>query len=260
MGNLILGKQEFDTSKRTARCVEKEGEASQRKVTLVEAPGWWKGYCMEDTPDRDKREIVLSVSLCPPGPHALLLVVDVTDPLVAEYRNALKQHLELLGEKVWSHTIVVFTKGGWLGNTAMEEYIESDKKSLQWLVEKCGNRYHVLDKYRREDVQVTELLEKIEEMVAGNSGNHFHFDREILQKLEEKKMEDEKRAKERRMKVQKQRETVRSLAGEKHFCFRSLVHFVIIRKAWPFRQKPILTKLLTLMSMTSRKSAFWGLP
>ncbi|XP_042564093.1 GTPase IMAP family member 7-like [Clupea harengus] len=193
VGNLILGKQEFDTSKRTARCVEKEGEASQRKVTLVEAPGWWKGYRMEDTPDRDKREIVLSVSLCPPGPHALLLVVDVTDPLVAEYRNALKQHLELLGEKVWSHTIVVFTKGGWLGNTAMEEYIESDRSGLQWLVEKCGNRYHVLDKYRREDVQVTELLEKIEEMVAGNSGNHFHFDREILQKLEEKKMEDEKR-------------------------------------------------------------------
>ena len=195
-----------------------------------------------------------------PGPHGFLLVVPVDRPFTEEDRKATSKYMSIIGESVWRHTIVVFTRGDWLGDRSVEEYIESEGDNLRWLVEKCGNRYHVLDKYRREDVQVTELLEKIEEMVAGNSGNHFHFDREILQKLEEKKMEDEKRAKERRMKVQKQRETVRSLAGEKHFCFRSLVHFVIIRKAWPFRQKPILTKLLTLMSMTSRKSAFWGLP
>ena len=99
----------------------------------------------------------------------------------------MQRHLELLGKRAWSQTRVVFTKLDWLRNTAMEEYIENDRKSLQWLVEKCGNRYHILDNYRQEVVQVTELLEKTEDMVAGNSSNHYDFDRKVLQELEDKR-------------------------------------------------------------------------
>ncbi|XP_063045998.1 uncharacterized protein LOC134440002 [Engraulis encrasicolus] len=212
-GNTILGRQEFQTAGRTAECVKREGETAGRHITVVEAPGWWNNYTVEETPERDKREIVLSVSLCPPGPHALLLVIDVSESFTEEDRIAVQEHLELLGERVWSHTIVLFTRGDWLGDTSIEQHIESGGEALQWVVEKCGNRYHVLDNKKSDVGQVTELLEKIEEMVTVNSGHHFGFDNNMLITLTEKKKEEKRRAEQRKMKVQKQRETLRSSAG-----------------------------------------------
>ncbi|KAG5278491.1 hypothetical protein AALO_G00099580 [Alosa alosa] len=73
-----------------------------------------------------------------------------------------------LGEDVWRHTIVLFTWGKLLKDTTIEEVIESEGKALQWLVQKCGNRYHVFGERAQGSNQVEELLEKIAEMVAGN--------------------------------------------------------------------------------------------
>ncbi|XP_062398697.1 GTPase IMAP family member 8-like isoform X2 [Sardina pilchardus] len=212
-GNTILNREEFGASGRTAECVKREGATAGRRITVVEAPGWWLNYTVEETPERDNREIVLSVSLCPPGPHALLLNINVNEPFIEKYRRGVQQHMELLGERVWSHTIVLFTKGDLLGDTSIEQLIETRGEALQWVVEKCGNRYHVVDNKKSDGVQVTELLEKIEEMVAGNRGHQFEFDTERCKALQEKKREEERRAEERKMKVQKQRETLRSAAG-----------------------------------------------
>ncbi|KAJ8355301.1 hypothetical protein AAFF_G00072770, partial [Aldrovandia affinis] len=120
------------------------------------------------------QEIVRSVSLCPPGPYALFLVIDVSSSFTESHRRPVEEHLELLSERVWRHTIVLFTRGDWLGDTTIEQHIETEGKALQWLVEKCGNRYHVLNNENRGDgTQVTELLEKIEETVARNKSGHF---------------------------------------------------------------------------------------
>src|SRR4029434_5070238 len=134
-GNTILGREEFDTVGRTAQCEQVAG----RQVTVVEAPGWCRNYQLEETPQLTKNEIALSVSLCPPGPHALLLVIRV-DKSFTENRSVQK-HLELLSERVWSHTIVLFTWGDLLGDTPIEQHIESEGESLQWLGEECGERY-----------------------------------------------------------------------------------------------------------------------
>src|SRR4029434_5248331 len=74
-GTTMLGREEFDTVGRTAQCVKGQGLVAGRKVTVVEAPGWWMNY--ERILEFDKREILLSVSLCPPGPHVVLLVIRV---------------------------------------------------------------------------------------------------------------------------------------------------------------------------------------
>ncbi|XP_076849424.1 uncharacterized protein LOC143497400 isoform X2 [Brachyhypopomus gauderio] len=215
-GNTILGREEFEL-KTTAQCVMRQGEVAGRKITVVEAPGWWINAPVEQSSEILKQEIVLSVSLCPPGPHVLLLVIDVDTTFKSYERRVLEGHIKLLTERVWSHTIVLFTYGDFLGDTPIEQHIESEDSALQWLVEKCGNRYHVLNnKNRGDDTQVTELLEKIEEMVAANSGCHFEMDRKFLQKIEEKKRDLEERGRERMMKVQKQREDIRGVMGDTH--------------------------------------------
>ncbi|XP_031430643.2 GTPase IMAP family member 8-like [Clupea harengus] len=215
-GNTILGREEFDTSGETAECVKREGETAGRHITVVEAPGWIHNSSVVYTPERDKQEIVLSVSLCPPGPHAVLLVIDVIWPFTETDRRAVQGHLELLGERVWSHTIVLFTWGDRLGNTTIEQHIEREGKALQWVVEKCGNRYHVVENNKSDGGQVTELLEKIEEMVARNRGHHFDFNGKTMKELMMMKKEDERRAEERKRKVQKHRETLRSSGGAPH--------------------------------------------
>ncbi|XP_076123335.1 uncharacterized protein LOC143103440 isoform X2 [Alosa pseudoharengus] len=209
-GNTILGREEFDLKRRTAQCVKRQGEVTGRQVTVVEAPGWSSSYSLEETPVLTKQEIVFSVSLCPPGPHAVLIVIDIDDSFTIENIINIQEHLELLGGVVWSHTMVLFTNGDWLGDTTIEQHIESEE-ALRPLVEKCGNRYHVLNNENRTDDQVTELLEKIEEMVAGNKNCHYEMDRKRLEEVKEKRRNEEQRATERRMKVEKQRQHLQSL-------------------------------------------------
>ncbi|XP_051740396.1 uncharacterized protein LOC127507381 isoform X2 [Ctenopharyngodon idella] len=209
-GNTILGREEFDL-KTSAQCVRRHGEVADRHITVIEAPGWWKNYTVEESPEILKQEILLSVSLCPPGPHAVLLIIPVVIRFKETERKAVQDHLDLLSERVWSHTIVLFTRGDSLLDTSIEQHIESEGQDLQWLLDKCGNRYHVLNNHNRsDDTQIKELLEKIEETVAQNNGRHFEINRKILQEVEERRRAEEERAEERMKRMKKQRENIRS--------------------------------------------------
>src|SRR4029434_8785231 len=120
-GNTILGREEFDTVGGTAQCVKREGQTAGRHITVVEAPGWFCNLSVVNTPECIKQEIVLSVSLCPPGPHAVLLVMNPITSFTETHRRAAHEHLELLGERVWSHTIVLVTRGDWVGYTSHDD-------------------------------------------------------------------------------------------------------------------------------------------
>lgn len=190
------------------------GDVAGRQVTVVDTPGWWMNYFSQDSPVFDRQEIVCSVSLCSPGPHALLLMVRVDRSFTETYRRAVQEHLELITDTVWAHIIILFNFGDWLGDTTIEQHIESEGEALQWLVEKCGNRYHVLNNRSNSGFQVTELMKKIEELMSCSSSCYCKIEGGVLQELEEKRREEQKRAGERLTRRQKQRETARSLLGE----------------------------------------------
>lgn len=144
-----------------------------RQVVIVDTPGWWKYFPVTFTPSSVNSEISKGVSLCSPSPNVILLVVPTDTSFTEEQRRVTEGNMRLLGHRVWRHVIVVFTFGDTLGDKTIEQHIESEGKPLRWLIEKCGKRYHVFNNQSTARGQVTELLEKMEEMIAGNSSFYY---------------------------------------------------------------------------------------
>ncbi|KAM9796264.1 uncharacterized protein ACBT44_016913 [Syngnathus typhle] len=183
--NTILGikEQEDET---TVLSQLHEGRVGRMEIAVVDTPGWRKGSLARDTPEMIKDEVVHSLLKCRPGPDVFLLVIDADASFNRRHLEAATTHVELLGLNVWKHTMVVFTRGDWLGSRRIEEYIEDEGKSLQYLLEICGNRYHVLDNMNEYDgAQVDKLLEKILQTLAANDGQHFAPKKEMLDALRE---------------------------------------------------------------------------
>uniref|UniRef100_A0A3Q1AK88 AIG1-type G domain-containing protein n=1 Tax=Amphiprion ocellaris TaxID=80972 RepID=A0A3Q1AK88_AMPOC len=212
VGNTILGFKEQEDAKRTAQSAARQGFVGKTEITLVDTPGWWKGFPAFETPEAIKEEVMRSMFLCPPGPHVFLLVIDADASFNGKLLDAITTHMELLGEGVWRHTVIVFTRGDWVGTHAIEEYIEGEGESLQRLVEQCGNRYHVLNNKDASDgTQVTELLEKITGTVAGNGWDHFVPDEQIFLTIEERRRRVEEAATLRQSQIKARRTSLRGL-------------------------------------------------
>ncbi|MGH0186478.1 UNVERIFIED_CONTAM: hypothetical protein FKN15_021627 [Acipenser sinensis] len=190
-GNTILGREEFISGlSRSAvmrECEKGTGEVSGRRVTVVDTP---------DLLNTDRVEIERCVSLSAPGPHALLLVIPVypketivRESRVEQYCKPFDKVEELFGERAMRNTMILFTRGDLLRGRTIEQLIEETGEKLQQRVEKCGNRYHVLNNEDRSNrTQVTQLLDKIDNMVKG-SGGCYTMEMYMEEKLRQKEQE-----------------------------------------------------------------------
>ncbi|XP_065149974.1 GTPase IMAP family member 4-like [Paramisgurnus dabryanus] len=142
-------------------CTLYKSEETERKISVVDTPGW-SPISIEQTAENIKTEIVRCVSLCPPGPDVLLLVIPVKqEPSPYEMTEAQK-HMELLSERVWKHTIVLFDCEEEIEDSVINEHIQS----AQTILEKCKR----LCVYRRGFNQMTNLFNEIDDLVKKNEG------------------------------------------------------------------------------------------
>lgn len=166
-GNTILGREEFRLERAAEFCVKRETEVDRRQVTVVDTPGW---FSAQTTPADYQQEMVRSVAMCSPGPHAFLLVIPV-GMFTETDRARIEENLALFGEDVWKHTMVVFTWAEVLKDRSIERHIRREGRDLQWVVDKCKKRYHVINNYIfGEHPQLPQLMEKVEKIVAEEGG------------------------------------------------------------------------------------------
>uniref|UniRef100_A0A3Q3WWJ4 AIG1-type G domain-containing protein n=1 Tax=Mola mola TaxID=94237 RepID=A0A3Q3WWJ4_MOLML len=187
VNSILGGVGSFESGKPTEECVKRKADVAGRRVTVVDTPGWEWYYPLNNTPNWVRRETLRSVSLFPSGPHVVLLVVRSCASVTEDYIREIEEHLEPLGKRVWEHTMLLFTRGDELGLTSMEQRILTSGPTLQGLLQKCGNRYHVVDNRSKGDAsQVKELIRKLAEMVEGQrcGSSYLEVDNTVLLGLE----------------------------------------------------------------------------
>ncbi|XP_066241016.1 GTPase IMAP family member 7-like [Saccopteryx leptura] len=177
--NSILGRSEFD-SRIAAQAVTKKCQAATqnwkgRNLLVVDTPGL---FDTKETLIKTCKEISRCVIQSSPGPHAILLVVQLNRFTKEEYKTiALIKHI--FGEAAMKYMIVLFTRKDNLGeDQQLSEFIEEADVDLRNIIQECGNRCCAFnncpsaDKAEREG-QVQELMELIEKMVQENGRTNF---------------------------------------------------------------------------------------
>ena len=109
-GNTIIGenhfKSEFGGATVTKECNKIQKQIFGRNMLIVDTPGI---FDTETNPDILKEEIRKCIKIAAPGPHAILLVMNLADRYKREDYEALTTFCSYFGEKMLDHVITVFT-------------------------------------------------------------------------------------------------------------------------------------------------------
>ncbi|KAK9978559.1 hypothetical protein ABG768_020304 [Culter alburnus] len=189
-GNTILGRDAF-TAEESFQSVTSEtrretAEINGRHVTVIDTPGLFDTKLSNE---EIQREITNCISLVLPGPHVFLLLIPL-GRFTPEEAKSMKMIQEMFGENSLMYTMVLFTRGDGLKNKTIEQCLGKPGSPLMNLIETCGNRYHVFNNNHTGDrTQVSDLLEKIDNMVEANGG--CFYSRKMFRQIEREKQEQQ---------------------------------------------------------------------
>lgn len=174
-GNTILGEKIFKSRPYSESvtlykyCEYSKTSLGNRVVSVVDTPGILDTKRSEE---ELKTEIVKCVQLSCPGPHVFLLVIQVGQ-FTKEETNSVEALQELFGPGANQYMIVLFTRGGDLGDMTIQQYVLEGHQELRRVIQSCGSRFHVFENTSQDRSQVVELIKKIDDMVAANGGTYY---------------------------------------------------------------------------------------
>ncbi|XP_067219940.1 uncharacterized protein [Chanodichthys erythropterus] len=190
-GNTILGRDAFiaETSQETVtKEIQRETtEIKGRLVTVIDTPGL---FDPELTNEEIQREISHCISMILPGPHVFIIVLNLGQRFTQEEETSVKIIQDTFGEKSLMYTMVLFTRGDYLKDKTIEQCLGKPGSPLMRLIEACGNRFHVFNNNQTGDrTQVSDLLEKIDNMVTANGGSFYSC--KMFREMEREKQEQQ---------------------------------------------------------------------
>ncbi len=191
-GNTILGREAF-TAETSQESVTKESQSETSKIngrhiTVIDTPGL---FDTELTNEEIQREISNCISMILPGPHVFIIVLNLGQRFTQEEATSVKIIQETFGEKSLMYTMVLFTRGDYMKNKTIDQCLGNPGSPLMKLIEACGNRYHVFNNNNQtgDRTQVSDLLEKIDNMVKANGGSYYSC--KMFRQMEREKQEQQ---------------------------------------------------------------------
>ncbi|XP_042265095.1 GTPase IMAP family member 9-like [Thunnus maccoyii] len=170
-GNSILGKKCFESKcsaqSMTEYCSKANAVVHGQQVAVIDTPG----LCdTRHSKDKTTKDISQCISYAAPGPHVFLVVIGI-GRFTEEEMNTVQRIQEIFGQAADKYSMVLFTRGDDLDDT-IEKFLD-ESPDLQELVARCNGQYHVFKNKVKDDAQVTELLQKIRNIVQKNGGSHY---------------------------------------------------------------------------------------
>ncbi|XP_035284892.1 GTPase IMAP family member 8-like [Anguilla anguilla] len=152
VGNIILGAEVLSVKD---ECERAQGLVNGRPVALINTPD----LLDPKLPDRKLfHQIERCVTLSAPGPHALLLLLE-NDNITSEGKKRLERILHSFSPEAFMYSMVLTTK------------ITLHDLPYTQVLQMCSGRCYTFHNTDETDyTQVTELMEKIEQMVGENGG------------------------------------------------------------------------------------------
>ncbi|KAM9363189.1 GTPase IMAP family member 8-like [Symphorus nematophorus] len=213
-GNTILGRHcfesKFSAKSMTVDCSKGKGTVDGQQVAVIDTPGLFDTRFGMDKTTQDLRQCI---SFASPGPHVFLVVIRL-GRFTEEEKQTVQRVQEIFGQAADKYSMVLFTGGDLLEDTTIEEFLDGSA-DLQELVARCNGQYHVFNNKLKNGSQVTELLQKIRNIVQRNGGSHYT--NEMFQEAERAIEEEKQRIlKQQEEQKRKEREEMEMKIQEKY--------------------------------------------
>ncbi|KAF4090627.1 hypothetical protein AMELA_G00054550 [Ameiurus melas] len=174
VGNTILGKtafiSELSSSSVTSDCEKAKTNINGRRIAVIDTPGLF------DTKygnDEIVKKIKLCISLCAPGPHVFVVVLQL-GRFTKEEKDTVEIIKTIFGEGSVQYIMVLFTHGDMLvkSKKTIEKFVQ-ECPDLVTFIETTSRRYCVVNNEVKDPMQVNMLFKQIDELIKINGGMHF---------------------------------------------------------------------------------------
>ncbi|XP_042073666.1 GTPase IMAP family member 4-like [Haplochromis burtoni] len=198
----------FSAKSMTVECSKGKVKVDGQQVAVIDTPGL---FDTRFDKERTTKDVCQCISYASPGPHIFLVVIRL-GRFTEEEKQTVQKIQKIFGHAADKYSMVLFTHGDQLEGTTIEEFLEGSS-DLQELVARCNGQYHVFNNKLKERSQVTELIQKIREIVQKNGGSHYT--NEMFQEAERAIEEEKQRIlREKEEEIRKKRRRLREKYGK----------------------------------------------
>lgn len=217
-GNMILEKMAFQFSCQsdsvTKTCQKEECNRFGKQLSIVDTPGSFDTRTDNSTV---LAEIRRCISLTVPGPHAIILCVQM-NRFTQEDIDSLNFFVTHFGDAMMKYVVVLFTRyDDWKNDHGqnLNDFIRSLPPHLRSFIDSCNNRYVAFDntlKGTEADQQVRDLITITERMVQENGGSYYtnndylEAERRVREEEQRIRREQEERDRQIREEIRKKQE------------------------------------------------------